>query len=382
MQPNDRFVIIASDGVFEFLTNQMVADMVIQRPDPLDACRAIVAQAYELWLQYEVRTDDITIIAMYLEGNETLATTAKSTSGDIELSEDITNRPVRRVISREKRKVMIQAHFNSALRLSGEDSEAVYQSMRQPKSEEESVRILEAISDNFLFHHLNESQRSQLVEVFQRIPVETGQWIIRQGDTGDLFYIVDSGTYEVRVSGANPEQDQEEGGNVVHIYESGPGQHPCFGELSLMYGKPRAASIRALTNGTLWALDHSIFTHAVLRTQDMRKNILRTLRKVELLRCLNVVQLQRLVDVMSEASFKAGEKIINQGEEGDVFYVIVNGSCKCAIRTAADPPDSEGKVVATLGANDYFGERALLNAEPRAATVIAESDVSVLQVNC
>ena len=234
LQPNDRYIVIASDGVFEFLTNQMVADMVAQRADPLDACRAIVAQSYELWLQYEVRTDDITIIAMYLEGNEILVGASKSgplAVGDIELTEDTTNRPVRRVFSREKRKVMIQAQFRAASRLSEEDNEELYESMRQTKTQEETDRILMAISDNFLFHHLSDAQREKLVEVFQRVPVTKGQWVIRQGDVGDLFYIVDSGTYEVLVANA---ESKEEGGSVVHVYESGPDRHPCFGELSLM----------------------------------------------------------------------------------------------------------------------------------------------------
>lgn len=61
-----RFLIIASDGVFEFLTNQSVADMVARYPDPLDACKKVVQEAYDLWLQYEVRTDDITIICVYV----------------------------------------------------------------------------------------------------------------------------------------------------------------------------------------------------------------------------------------------------------------------------------------------------------------------------
>lgn len=59
-----RFIVIASDGVFEFLTNQSVADMVARYEDPLDACKKVVQEAYDLWLQYEVRTDDITIICI------------------------------------------------------------------------------------------------------------------------------------------------------------------------------------------------------------------------------------------------------------------------------------------------------------------------------
>ena len=57
---------IASDGVFEFLTNQSVADMVAKYPDPLEACKKVVQESYDLWLQYEVRTDDITIICIYI----------------------------------------------------------------------------------------------------------------------------------------------------------------------------------------------------------------------------------------------------------------------------------------------------------------------------
>lgn len=64
--PAHRFLVIASDGVFEFLTNQSVADMVAKYEDPLEACKKVVQESYDLWLQYEVRTDDITIICIYI----------------------------------------------------------------------------------------------------------------------------------------------------------------------------------------------------------------------------------------------------------------------------------------------------------------------------
>ncbi|GBG82255.1 hypothetical protein CBR_g34538 [Chara braunii] len=62
------FFVIASDGVFEFLSSQSVVDMVSKFEDPHDACAAIVAESYRLWLQYETRTDDITIIVVKIEG--------------------------------------------------------------------------------------------------------------------------------------------------------------------------------------------------------------------------------------------------------------------------------------------------------------------------
>ena len=64
---DDKYIIIASDGVWEFLTNQAVVNMVDSFKSPLKACKAVVQESYKLWLQYDVRTDDITMIALYLE---------------------------------------------------------------------------------------------------------------------------------------------------------------------------------------------------------------------------------------------------------------------------------------------------------------------------
>lgn len=41
---------------------------VAKHKDPRDACAAIVAESYRLWLQYETRTDDITIIVVHING--------------------------------------------------------------------------------------------------------------------------------------------------------------------------------------------------------------------------------------------------------------------------------------------------------------------------
>lgn len=46
------------------LLNYQVANF----KDPRDACAAIVAESYRLWLQYETRTDDITVIVVHING--------------------------------------------------------------------------------------------------------------------------------------------------------------------------------------------------------------------------------------------------------------------------------------------------------------------------
>ena len=67
--------------------------------------------------------------------------------------------------------------------------------------------------------------------------VVAGETIIQQGDEGDNFYVVDDGTFEVYING----------NKVVEITAGG-----SFGELALMYNTPRAATVKAGTDGTLW----------------------------------------------------------------------------------------------------------------------------------
>lgn len=62
------FFVIASDGVFEFMSSQAVIDMVAKFKHPHDACAAVVAESHRLWLQNETRTDDITIIVVQING--------------------------------------------------------------------------------------------------------------------------------------------------------------------------------------------------------------------------------------------------------------------------------------------------------------------------
>lgn len=64
---NDHILILASDGIFEYLTNQQVIDMGVGCGSPLQACECIVKASYEKWLTYDHRTDDITIIVCHLK---------------------------------------------------------------------------------------------------------------------------------------------------------------------------------------------------------------------------------------------------------------------------------------------------------------------------
>ncbi len=81
---------------------------------------------------------------------------------------------------------------------------------------------------------------------------------------------------------------------------------------------------------------------------------------------------------MQRVPYKAGEVVIKQGDEGDYFYAIVNGSC---IVTRETPLNKEGIKLAELGVGDTFGEEALIAEAKRNATVTMMTDGVLMRLN-
>ena len=64
----DEVLVLASDGVFEFIPNQIVLDLCMKhKNNPIHACESIVDASFEKWLTFEDRTDDITVIVIFID---------------------------------------------------------------------------------------------------------------------------------------------------------------------------------------------------------------------------------------------------------------------------------------------------------------------------
>lgn len=101
------------------------------------------------------------------------------------------------------------------------------------------------------------------------------------------------------------------------------------------------------------------------------------LQKVELLKDLTESQLESIATAVKQTTFKKGDVIVNYGDVGELFYMIKEGEVVCVVPSSDGVPSRRASIPLTLGAGQYFGERALLNDVTRGADVIAQSDRTV-----
>ena len=107
----------------------------------------------------------------------------------------------------------------------------------------------------------------------------------------------------------------------------------------------------------------------------VREKLLKALRAVDIFKGLGEGRILTLADAFSDATFAQGEWIFEQGDEGDQFYVVIDGRA-LVTRFDVDPDtgDEVERELAVLETGHYFGERALLKNQTRYAGVKVDSE--------
>ncbi|KAL2000033.1 hypothetical protein VTN02DRAFT_3645 [Thermoascus thermophilus] len=242
-----------------------------------------------------------------------------------------------------------------------------------PKTDEQLARLKTAVSGNFLFSHLDDEQSKTVLDALVEKPIPAKDIkVIAQGDAGDFFYIVEEGHFDVYIHPSGTVQPGPEGlGNKVNSI--GPGG--SFGELALMYNAPRAATVvSADPKSTLWALDRITFRRILMDSAFQRRRMYEAfLEEVPLLSSLKPYERSKIADALDTIKYPAGATIIAEGDPGDAFYLLESGVAE------AFKGDAEGPVK-SYKRGDYFGELALLDDKPRAASVISKTEVKVARL--
>lgn len=223
------------------------------------------------------------------------------------------------------------------------------------KTEDERQYLLNAIKNIFMFRSLDQKQIHELLDAMFGRSVTTGEVVIEQGDDGDNFYVIENGVYEIFVDGKKVGSYTDKG---------------SFGELALMYNMPRAATIKAVSDGKLWALDRLTFKRIVLKSAfEKRKKYEALLENMPIFKSLNPYERMNVADALYSKAYRNDEEIIHQDEQATCMYFVEKGLVRIV-------REHEGlrKEIKMCHEGQYFGELALLTKKPRAATAIAASD--------
>ena len=233
-----------------------------------------------------------------------------------------------------------------------------------PKTNDQLRRIIQVINKCFMFSSLDKSEKEVLAMAFEERRFCNDESVIAQGEDGSELFVVDSGEFA-----CFRQFTKEDSPKFLKDYCCGE----AFGELALLYNVPRAATIKARGEGVCWVLDRDCFNHIVKEaSQKKRERYEQFLAGVDLLSEIDSYERSQIADALQSVNYVAGEYIIREGEIGDVFYFIEEGE---AVATKALNPGLPPVEVLQYTAGNYFGELALLKSAPRAANVLAKTNM-------
>lgn len=237
------------------------------------------------------------------------------------------------------------------------------------KSPDQLSRLRAAVSSNFLFSHLDDDQSALVLGALHEKPIPAkGIKVIAQGDVGDYFYVVEKGTFDIYV---NPQGKLESGPDGMGNKVGSVGPGGSFGELALMYNAPRAATVISTESSTLWALDRVTFRRILMDSAFQRRRMYEGfLEEVPLLSTLTPYERSKIADALETKKYPPASTIIQEGDVGESFYLLESGHAQ-VFKRGIDA------AVKDYNKGDYFGELALLNDAPRAASVVSKTEVKV-----
>merc|ERR1719461_1411576 len=237
-------------------------------------------------------------------------------------------------------------------------------------SQEKVEWLLKCTGDNILFGHLDHSQRLTVCSEMYRMDVDEKEFLIKQGEEGNTFYVIESGDFEVSIA------------DLGKISTLASGE--CVGELALLYNAPRAASVQCISvKGTegnkacVWCVDRVAFRKALMNVYEASSSEnIAFLKKCELLQPLLECERQLVDQALELRTYEKDDVIFKEGEEGDRFYIIKSGTVSGVLSAGTS---KEQKFTLSTGA--FFGERALLIPEGRAATITCVDKVECLTLS-
>ncbi len=233
--------------------------------------------------------------------------------------------------------------------------------------------IHQRLRNTELLSALSENDLRAIADRLDFRNVARGDIILEAGAPGDLAFFLEEGKARM----ISPSHD---GDSFEELTEGA-----LFGHTALITGKPSLATVRAVTDVTLWALSRDAYAELIADHPAIKLAFSRALAEslspsdqseaIERMR-----QLHLFSDVPTEAlstltarlvlrHFPTNEAIYTEGTPGDAMYVVESGEIRL-METAF----SDAQLLERMRAGDSFGEMALLTGRTRAECARAATD--------
>lgn len=203
--------------------------------------------------------------------------------------------------------------------------------------------------------------------------VAPGIRLCRQHQRDDRVYILVVGEVEASAGEDN---------SKTHIANIKQGE--LFGEIAALFGMPRICDITVIRPSVVLEIPSAVLRTIIEARSQLRDAVMQrfreritetALRAVPLFRYIPDDSLQQLIETATLIGAPPGSILIEEGEVGDVFYVIIYGTLRVS-------HDVNGRHLnlALLNPGDFFGEWSLLTGAPRTATVSALMQTELVAV--
>jgi predicted acylesterase/phospholipase RssA/CRP-like cAMP-binding protein len=236
------------------------------------------------------------------------------------------------------------------------------------------------LSSTEIFRDISKAALPDLAAQVEEIEFGAGETLFHQGDPSDAMYLVLAGQVGIWHSGHKHTEKL--------LAELGPSH--TVGEFALWNGGDRWSTVRAVSTVRAAKLTREGFERFAkghpeeveafdrfVGRQQRRNRLSVALGVSKMFSGLPEAALRDLETQLESVWVEAGSPLFREGDVGDALYLVVSG----ALRVSLNMPGEDSRVLAELGCGDTAGEMALLDGEPRSATVTATRDSHLVRLS-
>lgn len=218
--------------------------------------------------------------------------------------------------------------------------------------------INNCLMKHFFMKKLDKEARTEIVKQMNLCEVQAGEYVCKQGTMGFYFYIIKEGKMNVEINGSN-----------LRSLSAGE----SFGELALIHGANRSASIKSETRSLVYTMERKHFRkicdHIKLMNFEENKKFIES---ISIFSNIDNDLKSVLANNLIKEYHEPNDHIVREGDDANCMYIIKEGSVNCC---------KDGKVIRTLNKGDNFGEVSILTETTRTLDVIASTSCIIFDIS-